>query len=90
MSSDHSAPNPNILIVGRPGKGKSVLTDRAPRPSDPVRRPTPIVYDPAGDYAPLADMLGGHPFGIPEQPVWIDPLKLWSRAAGQGNHAGEW
>jgi len=91
MSSDPNAPNPKILIAGMPGKVKSLLTNRsATRPSDPARRPTTIIYDPAGDYAQLADMLAGHPLPIPDQPVLIDPLTLWPHAAGRGNHAGEW
>ena len=93
MSSHHSDPNPNILIVGRPGRGKSDLAKKlAMRLSDPETRPTRIIHDPAGDYVPLAGMLGGKPFRIgPGLSVRLDPLDLRPLPGDlPGDLAGEW
>ena len=69
--------NPNGLILGTPGSGKSFSAKREISNAFLVTRDDIIICDPEGEYAPLVERLGGQVIKIsPTSPHHINPMDL--------------
>ena len=81
----HAVTNPNVLIAGEPGVGKSATTKCLLYRACGVFDRWPAIVDPKGEYGPLADALGLavielHPGGSTR----INPLEPGPAAATDG------
>jgi len=69
--------NPNGLILGTPGSGKSFSAKREISNAFLVTQDDIIICDPEGEYAPLVERLGGQVIKIsPTSPHHINPMDL--------------
>ena len=69
--------NPNGLILGTPGSGKSFSAKREISNAFLVTHDDIIICDPEGEYSPLVERLGGQVIKIsPTSPHHINPMDL--------------
>ena len=69
--------NPNGLILGTPGAGKSFAAEREMVNAFLITRDNIIVADPEGEYFPLVSRLGGQVIKLsPTSPHFINPMDI--------------
>ena len=69
--------NPNGLILGTPGSGKSVAAKREIANAFLVTEDDVIISDPESEYSPLVERLGGQVIRIsPTSTQFINPLDI--------------
>jgi len=70
-----SAPNPARLVVGTSGAGKSYAA-KLELSRQLAQGAKAVVVDPEGEFAQLAEVLGGLCLQVGEEPVGLDPVGL--------------
>jgi type IV secretory pathway VirB4 component len=75
----YRAPNPARLVVGTSGAGKSYAA-KLELTRQLARGVHAVVIDPEGEFAQLAEVMGGLRLAVGEEPAGLDPVGLACRA----------
>lgn len=77
MANRKSLPNPNGLVLGMPGMGKSFMSKLEMFIAFLTTKDDILIVDPEGEYAPVVEMMGGQVVNVSQNsPHFINPMDI--------------